>query len=99
MLHAEEAKFPFTVIAKGLPKRTGLPRPSVSTIWRWHIKGCHGVYLEALRLGGRLVTSFEAVERFSTKLAEKRRDELEASAPRREQAIERATRQLEDSGA
>ena len=36
-----------------------------STVLRWAMRGVHGVRLEAVRLGGRWVTSLEAVSRFS----------------------------------
>jgi len=44
-----------------------------STIWRWILKGAHDVdgnivRLEAVRLGGRWVTSREAIARFSENL-------------------------------
>jgi hypothetical protein len=44
--------------------------PHPSTLWRWGLKGVRGVKLEILRIGGRIVTSMEAVERFSERLAE-----------------------------
>ncbi len=39
-------------------------RPSVSTIWRWHLRGIAGVKLEATKVGGRKYTSREALARF-----------------------------------
>lgn len=40
-----------------------------STVWRWARRGIDGNKLEVRRLGRRLVTSFEAIERFAAALA------------------------------
>lgn len=45
------------------PSRNGR-RPHISVIYRWVQKGLHGIRLEALQLGGRRVTSREALSRF-----------------------------------
>jgi hypothetical protein len=39
-------------------------RPNFSTIWRWTRKGIRGEVLETYRIGGRVVTSHQAVHRF-----------------------------------
>jgi hypothetical protein len=39
-----------------------------STALRWVVRGVRGVKLDAIRLGGRWVTSLEALNRFATKL-------------------------------
>lgn len=41
-------------------------RPSAATWWRWWRRGVHGVKLETLAIGGRRLTSREAVARFIT---------------------------------
>jgi len=68
MLLNEEC-FSFSAIAKRLPKING-NKIHPSAIWRWARKGVKGVRLETRRLGGRFVTSMEAIERFSKALAE-----------------------------
>jgi hypothetical protein len=62
--------------AKALPAVGGC-RIHTSTLWRWSTKGVKGVRLETRRLGGRIFTSREALERFATALAE-------AGSPHRE---------------
>ena len=57
----------FSEAANALPPIGG-KRPHASTIWRWARKGCRGVRLEVRRLGGRFVTSIEALDRFSKTL-------------------------------
>jgi len=61
----------FGEAAKVLPKRSG-KRIHVNTIYRWHHLGVRGVRLEAARIGGRLCTSCEALQRFTDALSEAR---------------------------
>lgn len=49
------------------PTRQGKP-VHVSTLVRWILHGVRGIKLEAARIGGRWVTSHEAIERFSVAL-------------------------------
>lgn len=51
-----------------LPRIDG-KRPHISTIWRWCRKGVHGIRLEYVRLGHRICTSREALNRFANALA------------------------------
>ena len=39
-------------------------RPSLSAVWRWKSKGVRGAKLETALIGGRRVTSVEALQRF-----------------------------------
>ena len=59
----------FSEAAAALPKINGR-HPHTSSVWRWARKGVQGVRLETRRLGGRFVTSLEALDRFSKQLAE-----------------------------
>lgn len=68
MLHDEHV-MTFTEAAKTLPKINGRT-PHCSTIWRWARRGLGGVHLETRKIGGRFVTSKEALERFTKQLAE-----------------------------
>ena len=69
----------------------------VSTILRWILRGVDGVKLEAVRLGGRWVTSREALQRFAERLTP-RLDGDPVHTPRtptaRRRASERAEREL-----
>ncbi len=49
-----------TDAAKSLPTR-----PAVSTLHRWRLRGVRGVRLETCLVGGRRLTSKEALKRFS----------------------------------
>ena len=67
MLNSEKV-VSFTEAAKALPVINGR-RIHPSALWRWARKGVKGVRLETRRLGGRFVTSMEAIARFSKALA------------------------------
>src|SRR5882724_7722290 len=43
--------------------------PHASSFWRWARKGLRGVKLDYVRIGHRLVTSREALDRFANALA------------------------------
>src|SRR5438128_2214980 len=58
--------------AKSIPSGRGAKRTHISTVFRWISRGVSGVRLEALRLGGRWVTSREAVQRFAERLTAER---------------------------
>ncbi|MCW5756717.1 MAG: DUF1580 domain-containing protein [Phycisphaeraceae bacterium] len=52
-----------------LPKVNGR-HLHASAIWRWCRKGVRGVHLDHVRIGGRIFTSAEALNRFANALAE-----------------------------
>jgi Protein of unknown function (DUF1580) len=54
--------------AKRLPPGRNSKPTHVSTVLRWILKGHKGVRPEATRIGGRWVTSAEAIQRFSDNL-------------------------------
>ncbi len=62
----------FADAARELPKRNG-KKVSISTIWRWAMKGCAGVRLESFQYGGTLATSREALQRFFDQVTAARR--------------------------
>ena len=77
-----------------LPKFRG-KRVSLCTLHRWCQRGTRGVKLESARIGGRLVTSKEALSRFSERLT----DPQGAGRVRVNQArVAAAERQLEREG-
>ena len=52
----EEEVISLTQVSKEYPGR-----PNASTVWRWHARGLHGIRLETIVLGGRRMTSREAL--------------------------------------
>jgi hypothetical protein len=87
------------------PARSG-KRCHLSTILRWIVKGSRApdgtiVRLDGIRLGGRWLTSREALQRFSDRLTP-RLDAKAEAAPRgpgkRRRASERAAKQLQAMG-
>lgn len=85
--------------ATRLPRRRAGKKPHVATLYRWATRGCRGVKLETIRVGGTLCTSVEALQRFCEHLSDP-----ESAAPRqqttksREREITRAERELEEAG-
>jgi hypothetical protein len=84
---------------------TRLDKPvHVSTIVRWILHGVRGVRLGAVRIGGRWVTSREALERFSAALTAQHDASLippnQAARPssvthqRRQEHLERELREI-----
>ena len=66
----DESLLTFSQAAAALPAIGG-KRPHASSLWRWSKKGVQGIRLECRQIGGRLVTSREALDRFTKALAER----------------------------
>ena len=79
-----ETTVTLTEAAKKLPHR-----PHASTIWRWYKAGIRGRRLETAVVGGRRVTSLEALARFSEALTAER-DGLPTPPPARTNRQRRA---------
>jgi hypothetical protein len=87
------------------PGRLGRPT-SFACLWRWVLSGARApdggtVKLEALRLGGRWVTSRQALQRFAERLTPRVDDDpapLPRSPARRQREDERAARKLDEIG-
>jgi uncharacterized protein DUF1580 len=54
--------------ARLLPERRRGKRPHISCMYRWTTKGCRGVILESVMVGGTRCTSREALTRFISRL-------------------------------
>jgi hypothetical protein len=54
-----------TILSFAEAARTLPTRPNLSTVWRWVQRGVRGVRLETAMIGGRRITSQEALERFN----------------------------------
>lgn len=63
VLHTLRADGPLIRAADAV-REAGLPRVDASTVIRWILRGCRGVRLQAIRLGGCWHTTVPAVERF-----------------------------------
>ena len=86
--------------AKRLPSR-----PHVSTLWRWHKRGCRGIRLETVVIGGQRYTSDEAMQRFVDRTTAAHDDGVALPATpihetlrKRRAAIEKAERELAEAG-
>lgn len=65
-----ETVISFAVAAKRLPPAREGKRRHPATIWRYARHGVRGVKLEAIRVGGGLCTSVQALQRFCDRLSE-----------------------------
>jgi hypothetical protein len=102
-----EKTFPLTQLLPLIPPGRNARRTHLSTVLRWILDGAPGpdgrrVKLEALRLGGRWVTSREAIQRFAERLTPQTGDAPASPPPRtpgaRRRAAERAANELEQLG-
>jgi hypothetical protein len=88
-----ETLLTITQATKHLPTR-----PAVVTVWRWINRGCRGIRLESIAIGGRRYTSVEALNRFcaaTTAAAYSEEAKERARTPRqRQRASERAAAEL-----
>ena len=95
-----------TNAAKQFPPYRGTQPVNPSTIWRWITEGIklasgRRLRLEAIRLGGRWLTSVQAVQRFMQAQTPQFADEPPAptpSAKKRRQSAASAARDLEQVG-
>jgi hypothetical protein len=103
---ATETKIPLSVAANETPPSRNGKRTHLSTILRWILRGAKApdgsrVRLEAVRLGGRWLTSREALQRFAERLTPSLGGEA-LTAPRspasRRRASEAAGAELERRG-
>ena len=102
-----ETLLSLTDATKSLPRVDG-KRPHTSTLWRWCRRGLRGVRLEHVRVGNRVCTSAEALNRFVNALAAA--DQVPDPVPdkptlpanlvpsRRDEEIRRASAALEKHG-
>jgi hypothetical protein len=73
-------------------------RPHISTVIRWWRHGVKGVRLETVVVGGRRYTSFEAVQRFISRLNNPS-DESNVPLPKqRQKEIARADQRMDAEG-
>jgi hypothetical protein len=103
---ANETTVSLAQVAREQPPGRGNAPCSLGCVLRWVLKGVRSpsgelVRLEAIRLGGRWVTSREALQRWAERLTP-RLDEEPAPAPRtaaaRGRAAEKAGKELEAMG-
>jgi hypothetical protein len=64
-----ETVMSFAQAARLLPRRRTGKKPHVATLYRWAQRGCRGVRLEFIQVGGTRCTSGEALQRFCDALS------------------------------
>ena len=90
-----ESLVSLTDAAKSLPGR-----PNITTSWRWRNRGVRGIKLETVLIGGRRMTSREALSRFfAATTAAADGEPIHSETPRqRERAIDRAEKRAQELG-
>ncbi|HUT12079.1 MAG TPA: DUF1580 domain-containing protein [Thermoguttaceae bacterium] len=61
---ARETIVTLSNVPRHLPRRRKGKRPNVATIYHWAQRGCKGICLETIQVGGTKCTSLEALQRF-----------------------------------
>lgn len=83
-------------VPRRLPRRRGGRPVHVSCVYRWTTRGCRGLILESIQIGGTRCTSIEALTRFFDALRRVRMPEL--AGPRRTREMRRAANMLAKDG-
>jgi hypothetical protein len=106
MCLTDETLISLSEVCRLLPPGRNGAKPALGTILRWILGGSRApdgtlVRLEAIRIGGKWLTSREALARWTAKLTPRLRDNP-MSPPRtvrqRRRAAEQAERELENLG-
>src|SRR4051812_39705508 len=71
--HRIEDVFPISHAPARAPRLRAEKRINVATFYRWASRGCRGVRLETLQVGGTRCTSREALQRFFERLSDRSR--------------------------
>lgn len=59
----------FSEVARELPRRRCGSKTATSTIWRWSKRGCRGVHLRVVRVGGNVYVPRSALIEFIDRLS------------------------------
>lgn len=65
----QEEVISLTEATTRLPRRRQGKKPNVATLYRWAQRGCKGVQLETVQVGGTKCTSVQALQRFFDRLS------------------------------
>ena len=95
-----ESLFPFAALPAKMGRLTG-DRIHRATAERWRMRGCRGVTLETVLIGGKRYCSDEALERFverTTAAADGDSPAIASTPSARRKAHERACAELDAAG-
>ena len=86
--------------AKSMPCRRAGKKPHISCVYRWTTAGCRGIVLESIQIGGTRCTSKEALSRFFRRLTVGDAADVPVvrSVAKRERAVAKAMKELEEAG-
>ncbi|HYW80087.1 MAG TPA: DUF1580 domain-containing protein [Thermoguttaceae bacterium] len=95
---ASETVVTLTNATDHLPVRRAGKQPHPSTIFRWAQRGCKGIRLESIQVGGTKCTSVEALQRFFDRLTNPYTPATAPTSKTRQKAIADAERELAEAG-
>jgi hypothetical protein len=97
---ASETVVTLTEATRHLPRRRMGKRPATQTIYRWAQRGCRGVRLETIQVGGTKCTSLEALQRFCERLSGLSANTVppDSGSRRRQRQVESAERECQNAG-
>ena len=94
----KEKVFTLNAARRFFPRRRKNRRPDLATMYRWTGKGCRGIVLESVSVGGTRCTSREAIARFIERLTRLGDDGGSVRAPaarvRTNKAVEKTLDQI-----
>ena len=93
-----ETLVPLAEVPELLPRRRNGKPIHTSTVFRWATRGCRGVRLEVVRIGGRLYISSESLQRFAQRLTDPGTKQVARTTRQRARDIARAGRVLSEAG-
>ena len=104
--HRLETVFALSAAPRRAPRLRGGRPINTATFYRWASRGCRGVRLETIQIGGTKCTSQEALQRFFDRLSNPERDASckegdsarSPSDPRRRREAEAIERELDRLG-
>ncbi len=97
---ATESLIPLREAPRRLPPRPTGKRVHISACYRWVSRGVRGIRLEAIRVGGTMYTSLEALQRFADRLGPQVAREPQPIKPTtvtRYRQIDQASRRLREA--
>jgi hypothetical protein len=96
--HRSEQLIPLSQVPDHLPRTNAGNRPHPATIYRWVSRGIRGTKLETIRIGGRRLTSVEAIDRFieCTSRRKEANPKPELSPVNHRKRVEKASRRVKE---
>ena len=93
-----ETSLSLSEAAKRVPPSRNTKHIHRTTLIRWITQGLNGIRLEAVRVGGRWITSVEAIQRFSDALTAAKLSRATTQEPSQRRRVMQAEQELDEIG-